>query len=505
MRPLCLDMTAFGPYAGAVQVDFNALGNGIYLISGDTGAGKTTIFDAIVFALYGEASGSSRRPEMMHSDFAPKSQDARVQLVFSHNGRRYEVERTIHFAKVRGSAGEYNPKPSIAAVLREENGRTTERAEAVTARVIEIVGLNADQFRKIVMLAQGEFRAFLEAGNNERGEILGKLFNNSRNIFFQEHLRRAEKLLREQRAQEQERVRIRLLPDSLRLPEELDETQRALYLPDHPQLPENLLRLTERGKLALQERLAEKEAADALLAGLRERRKAAELSNGMLEAYARACTEQESLLARSGEYEQKRNVLERAERALRQVRPAQEMREAKRREIDAMTEKQGALARAVLAQQEQARLCAAQLEAESAQQPRMDSIAAEVGALKRDLPKYDLLEQERRESMLLGAKLEKARRSQSAAQEELRRAQEKAAGLEEAIRQNKAAGEEAVALEGALQQARERYRALEKLRAGAEEAEKEEANCALELQRYAALSERAAQAAQEYALCNAAF
>ena len=102
MKPLKLSMTAFGPYAEKTVIDFRVLDQGVYLITGDTGAGKTTIFDAIVFALFGEGSGSGRSSDMFHSDYVDKFTDTEVELLFSNGGKEYRVVRTIHYQKKRG-------------------------------------------------------------------------------------------------------------------------------------------------------------------------------------------------------------------------------------------------------------------------------------------------------------------------------------------------------------------------------------------------------------------
>ena len=99
MKPVLLKMKAFGSYAKETEVDFTKLNSGLFLITGDTGAGKTTIFDAMVYALYGEASGDERDGYMLHSDYVPKSEDTVVSLEFIHNGKTYKVEREIHFPK----------------------------------------------------------------------------------------------------------------------------------------------------------------------------------------------------------------------------------------------------------------------------------------------------------------------------------------------------------------------------------------------------------------------
>lgn len=464
MKPVRLSMTAFGPYAEKTDVDFDALGQGIYLISGDTGAGKTTIFDAIVFALYGEASGSSRKPEMMHSDYASKSVDTRVELVFGHNGREYTVERTIHFAKTRGSKDEYNAKPSIGAVLRLPDAPPVEKAEAVTRSVVELIGLDAAQFRKIVMLAQGEFRAFLEADNNVRGEILGKLFNNRKHQQFQQHLRSAEKLLREQRADAVGRIRARLMPDSFRMPETLDDSQRALYDADHPQLLENLRMLTERDKAELDAQSAAKAQADAAVTALREQQAAALVRNQSLDSLETAKAEQERLSALEPHFAKRKEAAIRAAKALHGVRPAEDKLQAKEREAASVRGKKAALLQNI----EQARAEADRLQKELdlalQNQPLIDSIKNEIDQLDRALPEYDVLEQIRADLKLQTAKLAAKQQERDRVQAEREEIQKKAAALDGTIRALEGIDVEVQRRKAEVENARVRFAALKALR-----------------------------------------
>ena len=204
MKPHILTMKAFGPFAKETTVDFDAMGNSIYLISGDTGSGKTTIFDGIIYALYGTASGAQRSAlgtEAFHSDYAKEGahrDEMRVSLTFSNGGRRFTVSRRMYWGK-RGSAQKAVRESSLS-----ENGNTIadgrgrEDQDDVTAKVKEILGLDADQFRRIIMLAQGEFQRFLSAKSDERGVILGKLYDNRRHQDLQLRLKAAETLLKEQ-------------------------------------------------------------------------------------------------------------------------------------------------------------------------------------------------------------------------------------------------------------------------------------------------------------------
>ena len=181
MKPVTLEMTAFGSYARPTVIDFQKLDHSLYLITGDTGAGKTTIFDGIMVALYGVASAKgdnrSRTFEIMHCDYVEKSMDTKVALSFLHMGKLYRVERRLHFKKKR-ETGEYE-KTTPSACFWEPDREPLEKTEPVTRRITELLGMNAEQFRKIAMLAQGEFKKFLDADSEEKNKILGELFDSS--------------------------------------------------------------------------------------------------------------------------------------------------------------------------------------------------------------------------------------------------------------------------------------------------------------------------------------
>ena len=208
MRPLKLVMTAFGPYANETVIDFQKLNNGVYLITGDTGAGKTTIFDAIVFALYGEGSGSGRNSDMFHSDYVDKFTDTKVVLEFLCQNKEYKVRRTIHYKKKRGDGGVGGIAKT--ADLYCPDGTVIEKETAVNQKITEALGLDEKQFRQIVMLAQGEFRKFLESKSDAREQILGKLFDHRIYVDFQKRLKEAEEYLRKERGDKEREINIRL-------------------------------------------------------------------------------------------------------------------------------------------------------------------------------------------------------------------------------------------------------------------------------------------------------
>ncbi len=177
MKPLQLTINAFGPYAGRQEIDFEQLtGQNLFLITGPTGAGKTTVFDAITFALYGRASGESRKDvEKLKSDYATPDEPCFVRLSFLLRGEVYVIERRPKQQRtVRGGG------VSVAngdALLTLPNGTIVKGVSEVNARMNELLGLDCSQFRQIVMLPQGEFKRLLESGSDEKQVIFRKIFS----------------------------------------------------------------------------------------------------------------------------------------------------------------------------------------------------------------------------------------------------------------------------------------------------------------------------------------
>ena len=153
MRPLRLSLSAFGPYAGTVMIDLEQLGTqGLYLITGDTGTGKTTIFDAITYALYGEPSGENREPSMFRSTYAKPETPTEVKLVFSYGGKTYTVRRNPEYERP-SKRGDGIVKQKSDAELYLPDGRVVTKTREVTQEIIRIVGLDRDQFAQIAMIA----------------------------------------------------------------------------------------------------------------------------------------------------------------------------------------------------------------------------------------------------------------------------------------------------------------------------------------------------------------
>lgn len=176
MRPTRLKISAFGPYAGRIELDMDKLGSsGLYLITGDTGAGKTMIFDAITFALYGNPSGTSRDASMLRSKYADASTPTEVELEFTHNGEIYKIRRNPDYERP-AKRGTGMVKQNADAELICPDGKTYSKVREVDKKILEILGIDRKQFSQIVMLAQGDFMQLLLADTKQRQEIFRELF-----------------------------------------------------------------------------------------------------------------------------------------------------------------------------------------------------------------------------------------------------------------------------------------------------------------------------------------
>ena len=178
MKPLKLVMSAFGPYAGRVEIPFEAFGGvGLYLITGDTGAGKTTIFDAITFALFGEASGQVRESGMFRSQYAQPKTPTFVELTFLYHGKPYKITRNPEYIRPK-ERGEGTTVQKADAVLEFPDERPpVTKASEVTRAVEQLIGLDYRQFTQIAMIAQGDFQKLLLAGTVQRAEIFRQIFH----------------------------------------------------------------------------------------------------------------------------------------------------------------------------------------------------------------------------------------------------------------------------------------------------------------------------------------
>ena len=176
MRPVKLTMSAFGPYVGEHVLELDRLGErGLYLITGDTGAGKTTIFDAITYALYDTASGENREKSMLRSKYAAPGEETYVELEFLHNGALYRIRRNPEYERKK-TRGEGMTKQDAKVVLYLPDGTPLTGTREVKHKIEEILGLTKEQFQQITMISQGEFRKLLQADTETRQKIFRQIF-----------------------------------------------------------------------------------------------------------------------------------------------------------------------------------------------------------------------------------------------------------------------------------------------------------------------------------------
>ena len=190
MRPLKLTMSAFGCYADKQTIDFGILGNeGLFLITGDTGAGKTTIFDAITFALYGETSGDNKKADMLRSKYAHETAETYVELSFQYHEKIYFIKRNPSYVRAK-TRGEGTTEEKADAELHLPGDHIVTKLREVNSKIEEILGINREQFVQIAMIAQGEFLKVLHASTEDRIEIFRKIFYTDIYKTFQDRVKK---------------------------------------------------------------------------------------------------------------------------------------------------------------------------------------------------------------------------------------------------------------------------------------------------------------------------
>ena len=392
MKPLQLTMSAFGPYGGVETVDFTRWEQGgLLLITGDTGAGKTTIFDAITFALYGEASGESRSPRMLRSDFATPEIPTYVRLVFSYRGQTYCVERNPEYTrpKLRGKG---EAKQAASAVLTLPDGTVSTGVNEVNRRLEEILGLSRTQFGQLAMIAQGEFRRLLLARTEERSAIFSRIFDTSIYGTLQQRLR--EQVNAAERELEEQNASLLQVLQGLHCPEDQPDLSAWLASPD-------LFHL-EAFFPFLDQAIAADEMQDSQLGQELARLdqvlldQAAQLAEGealiaQWDQYDQVLGEQQTLLAQESEMEAQRYRLDQAEQAdvLSQMEALYQQRKADQKEQAALL----APAQAELHRQEQLRQdYGNRYQAALAVEEQRQALRDRVRRLEEESSQYDALE-----------------------------------------------------------------------------------------------------------------
>lgn len=452
MRPLHLTLSAFGPYAGRVEIPLEQLGErGLYLITGDTGAGKTTIFDAITYALYGEPSGDNRDASMFRSKYAQPDTPTWVELVFSYGGKRYTVRRSPEYERPAKRGGGTTLQRAEAE-LHLPDGRLVTKTREVTGEIVNIIGLDRSQFAQIAMIAQGDFLKLLLADTRSRQEIFRKLFPTRGYMVFQEKVKSESGAL--QRQCEAARASVKQYIDGVLCPQED---------PLYPQWER-----AWAGELPIQEMV---ELLETLLEQDRERDTQCSEELEQLDGEWKAVT---ALLAKAEELEKAQSQLEEA-----QVR-----RETCATQWEA-------------AQQ--------QLEAQTAQAPQLEVLRAQLADLEAELPRYQELDHLRQNFAAQTQNiqrqstwLEEQESEQRRREKELELWRQERTGLEEAGAQR----ERLLGQQTRAQEQSQRLEELSTLLAGCRQARVELENAQ---KRYGVARQKAQVAQEDYTGKNQAF
>ena len=380
MRPLRLTLSAFGPYAAQTTLDLEKLGKGgLYLITGDTGAGKTTLFDAITYALYDHSSSGIREGSMLRCKYADDKTPTFVELEFEVHGVRYTVRRNPEYQRPKARGEGMTTEKADATLTYPDDRPPVTKAKDVTAAVQEIIGLDYNQFSQIVLIAQGQFTKLLNASTEERSRIFRKLFRTQRYAQLQERLQAEASALNQQRTAQNAKL------DSL-----LGGLQFAPDDPDAEALRTLCAQTVPETALALLDALTARQAAALEEAGTALHTTEAQLDTvqQQLGAAAQAQRLAQQLAARQAE-------LAAAKPALDAARAEADRHAGDAAQLDALTaqvtQAQSALAAydaldAVCRQQTEAR-DAARLAAAQAQKRRtqLDSLNAALAAAETEL------------------------------------------------------------------------------------------------------------------------
>ena len=452
MKPLNLVMSAFGPYAEKTEIPFQKLGaGGLFLITGDTGAGKTTIFDAISFALYGEVSGSTRTVDTLRSDFAEEGARTEVELVFSHFGKVYKIKRNPKYERPKKSGCGCTTENADATFWRPD-GSVVSGSGKVTQEVTALLGIDHRQFKQIVMIAQGEFLHLLLAENSERAAIFRRVFGTGIYLDIQKKLKEQELELKG-RYEDGARV---ILQDAAGVMADREDPDYTGYFELLERQDVNVVpEMTKRLGMCVSrdgETVGEGTARLRLLRSETERLvgeiASAEHINRLFSGLDAARLHGNELETRRASEETEEKRLSRAEAALHTVDPAWKIWLREKKETERL---RGDMERFTALKEEKTKELSnlqKTLEAEQAKEPEREGLTGKIGRLNAALPNYEKLRLLREKTEKLSGTLEKLGKERMAAENERERLSKAKAALEDELETLKNVGEELIACRG---------------------------------------------------------
>ena len=408
MKPMRVVMSAFGPYADRVELDLSPFGGrGLFLITGDTGAGKTTVFDAISFALFGEASGSTRTVDTLRSDFARPGTPTFVELTFLHRGRTYQITRNPKYERPKKTGAGTTTETADATLLLPDGGVVAGYKE-VGAKVEELLGINSRQFKQIAMIAQGEFLQLLLADSRDRADIFRRVFNTELYQSAQRRLKEREKAARADCERGEQSIRQYMA--GIVCPEDagcqpLADAAREPDIHEAEQTAALLAKLSEddRGRLAdMKTRITALETRIAAQIARLETARFVNQSFAQLEAVRQRQTmlRAKAEIARVWE-----KALADAETAWRTVKPAEDAWLREQKAQNELTEKIRRLEAAVAAQTDTVGALRQVYEAQRQREPQREKMTAAIDRLTKELPQYETVDRLTAECATLSGEL----------------------------------------------------------------------------------------------------
>ena len=313
MKPIRLVMSAFGSYAEKTEIDFTDVQHGLFLVTGDTGAGKTTVFDAVTYALYDQTSGGKRDGNMMRSQYASEETDTYVEYTFSYREEIYTVRRNPEYLRLGkrryadGSPRYVKESPKVELFLPDGNvyrGRKRETDQ----KIVEIMGMDADQFTQIAMIAQGDFLKLLHAESKERRRIFSKIFGTKLYHRVQEELKRRAGVLYGQlednlRAAKQEMERVEFAGNYSFIDDEMNEssciehfnTLKEYSVIPYDEVMEALKEIIKTGNILEKEKKKTAETLRMSLDELNGKKREGETLNRLFDAFDQVRLREEEL------------------------------------------------------------------------------------------------------------------------------------------------------------------------------------------------------------------
>jgi len=409
MKPVKLIMSAFGPYAGLTEIDFSLLGeNGLFLIAGDTGAGKTTIFDAISFALYGEASGGKerRKSKSFRSDYATPKAETYVAFTFVHRGQTWMIRRNPEYLRAKRSGEGTTTQTANAEMQCLETREYVYGLQDVNARVQELLGLTQDQFTQTVMIAQGDFLKILNAPSDERKKLFQKLFNTGMYEAVRFKLQDMNSACNKDR--EQIDTRISVAAGNIRAEQDFAERELLEQYKSDPKYAALLLDVLER--LIEKEKQTQENAAANKMETDRQRQEATvaleqgKTLNQQFDAYQKCANALAALMEKQPHVDEQQQMLTRARKAqlLQPVRVLLENLEAqlkvlRQNQMQAEQDLQKAAAQIPEAEK--------QLQAAEAHQSEADALLQQARLLEEAIPVLKVRDKQKQEHRRLQAEL----------------------------------------------------------------------------------------------------